>query len=46
MWQLDHETFQTLWPSLLVVALMIGAMGWSIWKVVHLAQSDQSAKSP
>jgi flagellar biogenesis protein FliO len=46
MWQIDHETFQTLWPSLLIILAMVGAMGWGIWKMVHLAQSDRPAKSP
>lgn len=41
---LDHETFQTLWPSILVVVAMIGAMGWGIWKAIHLMQSDRTGQ--
>ena len=28
MVEIDTETFNTLWPSLIVIACMIGIMGW------------------
>jgi hypothetical protein len=41
MFGIDVETFNTLWPSLIVVALMIGVMGWAIVKVMALmAKND------
>lgn len=40
MFGIDIETFNTLWPSLVVVALMIGAMGWGLAKVVKLMSAD------
>ncbi len=36
MFGIDIETFNTLWPSLLVVAVMIGAMGWGTVKALRL----------
>ena len=40
MFGIDIETFNTLWPSLLIVALMIGAMGWGIAKVTKLMSEN------
>ena len=36
MFGIDIETFNTLWPSLVIVALMIGVMGWTGVKVMRL----------
>ena len=36
MFGIDIETFNTLWPSLLVVIMMIGVMTWALVKAVQL----------
>ena len=36
MFGIDIETFNTLWPSLLVVIMMIGVMTWALVKVMQL----------
>jgi len=36
MFGIDIETFNTLWPSLVIVALMIGVMDWAGVKVMRL----------
>ncbi len=41
MFGIDIETFHTLWPSLLIVLMMVGAMVWGVMKVSQLiTQSD------
>tara|TARA_E500000081_G_C5787441_1_gene199178 strand:- start:51 stop:209 length:159 start_codon:yes stop_codon:yes gene_type:complete len=40
MFEIDTETFNTLWPSLIVVACMIGVMGWPIVKALGLIDQD------
>ena len=45
MFGIDVETFNTLWPSLVLVALMIGVMGWGAIKVMHLIASSKPSDS-
>lgn len=47
MFGIDIETFHTLWPSVLIVLMMVGAMVWGVMKVNRLiTQSDgQHAKT-
>jgi hypothetical protein len=45
MFGIDVETFNTLWPSLVIVALMIGVMGWGVVKVMHLIASSKPSDS-
>jgi len=40
MFEIDTETFNTLWPSLIVVACMIGVMGWAVVKALGLINQD------
>lgn len=40
MFEINAETFNTLWTSLIVVALMIGVMGWAVVKVLGLINQD------
>lgn len=40
MFGIDSATFQTLWPSLLVVGAMIGAMGWGVTRVLGLIRQS------
>jgi len=40
MFEIDTETFNTLWPSLIVVACIIGVMGWAIVKALGLIHQD------
>ena len=40
MSEIDTETFNTLWPSLIVVACMIGVMGWAVVKALGLINQD------
>ncbi len=36
MFGIDIETFNTMWPNLLVVIMMIGVMTWALVKVMQL----------
>jgi|GEM_PF-412181 len=45
MFGIDVETFNTLWPSLVIVALMIGVMGWGAIKVMRLIASSKPSDS-
>jgi len=36
MFGIDIETFNTLWPSLLVVIMMIGVMTWASVRMMRL----------
>ena len=33
---IDIETFNTMWPSLLVVIMMVGEMTWALVRVMQL----------
>ncbi|MCH1500802.1 MAG: hypothetical protein L7S50_00875 [Litoricolaceae bacterium] len=45
MFEIDTETFNTLWPSLIVVALMVGVMGWATVKALGLINQDASKET-
>ena len=45
MFGIDIETFNTLWPSLVIVALMIGVMGWAGVKVMRLIANSKPSDS-
>jgi hypothetical protein len=45
MFGIDIETFNTLWPSLVIVALMIGVMGWAGVKVMRLIANRKPSDS-
>ena len=45
MFGIDIETFNTLWPSLVIVALMIGVMGWASVKVMRLIANSKPSDS-
>ena len=36
MFGIDIETFNTMWPSLLVVIMMVGEMTWALVRVMQL----------
>jgi flagellar biogenesis protein FliO len=36
MFGIDIETFHTLWPSILIVLMMVGSMVWGVMKVMQL----------
>ena len=40
MFGIDIETFHTLWPSLIIIVMMIGAMVWGVIKVMHLVSAQ------
>lgn len=43
MFGIDIETFHTLWPSLIIIVMMIGAMIWGALKVAHLISGQQDS---
>ena len=46
MFGIDIETFHTLWPSVLIVLMMVGAMVWGVKVNRLITQSDgQHAKT-
>ena len=45
MFGIDVETFNTLWPSLVIVALMISIMGWAGVKVMRLIANNKPSDS-
>ena len=42
MFGIDAATFHTLWPSVLIIVMMIGAMGWGIAKVIYLVSHSRA----
>jgi hypothetical protein len=40
MFEINAEIFNILWTSLIVVALMIGIMGWAAVKMFGLINQD------
>jgi len=40
MFDIDTETFNTLWSSLIAVACMIGVMSWAVVKALGLINQD------
>jgi hypothetical protein len=45
MFGIDVETFNTLWPSIVIVALMISVMGWAGVKVIRLIANRKPSDS-
>ena len=45
MFGIDIEIFNTLWPSLVIVALMIDVMGWGGVKVMRLTANSKPSDS-
>ena len=43
MFGIDIETFHALWPSLIIIVMMIGAMIWGALKVTYLISNQHDS---